>query len=98
MSNGGLLNPIPDDEDPAAAVGGRGRGGRGGDFGERLARVETHLEHVATKADVEALKTALVDAINQKHSVMLQWQIGIVVAAAVIMIVATVSAMLGGSS
>lgn len=98
MTNGGLLNPVPDDEDPAAAAGGRGRGGRGGDFGERLARVETHLEHVATKADVEALKTALVDALSKRHSVMLQWQIGIVVAAAVILIVAAVTAMLGSSS
>lgn len=98
MSNGRRLQSVRDDEDPASAAAGRGGGGRGGDFGERLARVETHLEHVATKADVEALKTALVDALSKRHSVMLQWQIGIVVASALILIVAAVTAMLGNSS
>ena len=87
MSSGRRLQAVLVDEEPAAAAGG-GDGRGGGNLGERLARVEAHLEHVATKEDVQTLKTDLVDAIGKKETSMLRWQIGIVVAAAVILIVA----------
>lgn len=56
-----------------------------GGVGERLARLETELRHVATKADVESIKTELVKAIGASQSSTLKWQIGIVVAAAMIL-------------
>ena len=92
MSNGGHLQPVRDDEEPAAAAG-RGGGGRGGDFGERLARLEAHLEHVAKKEDVQALKTDLVEAIGNTESSMLRWQLGIVLAAGLLLVISTVVAL-----
>lgn len=75
---------------PPDTVGRHGGAGNGGNLGERLARLEAHMEHLATKADVEALKTVLVEAIGKKETSMLRWQIGIVVTTALILVVAAV--------
>lgn len=66
--------------------------GDGGDFGERLARLEAHMAHLATKADVSKLQTEIVNTLGNKHATMLQWQIGIVITAAVILVVAALVA------
>lgn len=52
-------------------------GGNGGGIGERLARVEADMKHLATKADLQALKNDL-----------LKWQIGILAIACISLIVA----------
>ena len=47
-----------------------GHGPNGGPSGERLARLEANMDHLATKADLQTLKSDL-----------LKWQIGILVTA-----------------
>ena len=45
----------------------------------RLTAIETKLQHVATREDIEQIKTL----IEQKQNRLLQWSVGIVVAAVV---------------
>lgn len=50
------LHPVP--EPPEAESGGRGGGG-GGSFDSRLARLETHITYLATREDVQGVRTEL---------------------------------------
>ena len=88
-----------EDDPPSPSLGGPSGPSNGGNIGERLARLEAHVEHLATKADVEQIKTALVDAISTKETALvdaigktetrlLRWQIGIVVVSALTLAVA----------
>ena len=61
-------------------------GGGGGDVGERLARIETTLEHVATRESVADMKTL----IERKESTMLRWLLGILATAAIALVVALI--------
>ena len=70
----------------SARDSGSGNGGRYDDHEKRLrvvetatTRIETRMENLATKVDVEGVKTL----INQKESSMQRWLIGILVVALV---------------
>ncbi len=58
----------------------------GDDNAERLARLEEALGHLATKADVEAVKTLLA----QREAVMLRWLMGMVASAGLTVAIALV--------
>ena len=61
-----------------------GRSGFGGDdYGERLARIEAKLEHMATREDLAEVK-ALIEC---KETSMLRWLLGILSVAAVSVVV-----------
>lgn len=42
---------------PTSAPAGGSGGGQGDDLRERVAKLEAHLQHLATKTDVEGIKT-----------------------------------------
>jgi len=74
----GNLRPVPPSEEPLGSGDDNGGGG-GPRHGERLARIEAHLEHAATREDVAEVKAL----IERKESTMLRWLIGIIAIAAV---------------
>ena len=63
-----------------------GGAGGGGDHGERLARIESKMEYMATREDVAEVKTL----IERKEATMLRWLGGMVVVAAISLGVALV--------
>lgn len=76
---------------------GSGNGGRFDDHEQRLrvletaaTRIETRMENLATKLDVEGLKTL----INEKEASMQRWLIGILLTAIVSLVVAMVRTFL----
>ena len=72
-------------EDPPAGTPGLGGGGNGGSsHGERLARIEARLEHLATREDVSDVKAL----IERRISTILMWLLGIMAAAAISVVVA----------
>ena len=77
---------FPSRRPPASS--GSGNGGSG--HGERLARIETELKHVATREDVEAIKTL----IERKEATMLRWLLGLVGVAAITLVAAVIRTFL----
>lgn len=67
---------------PDPRTGGPGNGGS--NYGERLARIEAHLEHVAKREDVAEVKAL----IERKESTMLRWLVSILSVAAISLLVA----------
>ena len=61
-----------------------GSSGNGGNFGERLARVEAHMAYLATKEDVSKIETL----IERKEASRLRWLVGVVSVSAVSLVVA----------
>ncbi|MCY4498082.1 MAG: hypothetical protein OXC14_12425 [Rhodospirillaceae bacterium] len=82
MSTGDKVvqHPAQGTPNPGYPRGGPPNGGTG----ERLARLETELQHVAKKKDMSDLKTDLVKAIGDGRVTMLMWQIGILVTAVLV--------------
>ena len=68
---------------PAGRPSPNGGGNGGSDYGERLARIETRLEHVAMREDVAKVEVL----IERKESTMLRWLFGILAVAGVSLIV-----------
>lgn len=64
---------------PSGAPAPAGPGNGGSTHGERLARIEAKMEHVATREDVSELKVL----IERKESTMLRWLLGILAVAGV---------------
>ena len=64
--------------------GGGGNGGSG--HGERLARIEARMEHVATREDLAKIETL----IERKESTMLRWLLGIMAVAGISLVVALI--------
>lgn len=66
----------------------RSVGGSGGDgnHGERLARIESKMDYMATREDVQEVKTL----IERKEATMLRWLLGLLVVALVSLGVALV--------
>ena len=58
----------------------------GDDYAERLARLEEALGNLATKADIEGVKTLLA----QREAVMLRWLMGMVASAGLTVAIALV--------
>ena len=56
------------------------------DHGERLARLEQALEHLATKADIEALRVLIIE----RENVTLRWLMGMAAAAGLTVAIAMV--------
>ena len=56
------------------------------DHGERLARLEQAMEHVATKADIEALRVLIIE----RENVTLRWLMGMAAAAGLTVAIAMV--------
>lgn len=74
------LRAVDQSEDPPAGTPGPGGGGNGGSsLGQRLARVEGKLEHIATREDVSEVKAL----IKEEISSMLKWLLGIMALAAI---------------
>lgn len=68
-----------------------GSGGNGGTgHGERLARIEAKMEHVATREDLAKIEVL----IERKESTMLRWLLGIMAVAGVSLVVALVRVFL----
>ena len=59
--------------------------------GERLARLEQAMEHVATKADIEGVRTLIIE----REAVMLRWLIGVASMVAVTVGIAMVRTFAG---
>ena len=57
---------------PVAQTGGNGGGN---DLGERITKLETEMKHLATKEDIQSIRTDIEKAINAQ----LKWGIGILV-------------------
>ena len=69
--------------------GGGGNGGSG--HGERLARIEARMEHVATREDLAKIEVL----IERKESTMLRWLLGIMAVAGVSLVVALIRVFFG---
>ena len=63
---------------------GSGNGGSG--YGERLARIEAKMEHVATREDVTKVEVL----IERKEATILRWLLGILAVAGVSLVVALI--------
>ena len=68
----------------APSPGGTGNGRSG--HGERLARIEARMEHVATREDVSEVKIL----IERKESTMLRWLLGLMVVAGISLLAALI--------
>lgn len=79
----GNLRPVKTSEEPLGSGDDNGGGG-GPRHGERLARIEAHLEHVATREDVAEIKAL----IERKESTMLRWLVGVIAVAAISLLAA----------
>ena len=64
---------------PMQRSGGGSGSGDDGNYGERLARIESKMGHMATREDVQEVKTL----IERKESTMLRWLLGMLVVALV---------------
>lgn len=81
---------------PISSPGSSGSGG-GDDTGQRLARIEATMEHMATREDVADVKTL----IESRNATMTRWLVGILlttVGIAVSGVVAIVIALVKGFS
>ena len=63
-----------------------GDGPRDGEFGERLARIETEIKHLAKREDISEIKTLIADT-DAKRS---KWLIGIMVAVVIALVSASI--------
>ena len=74
------LKVVDDPPSPPPDPGSRGGSGNGGsNYGERLARIEAKMEHMATHEDIASVKTL----IAEKETTTLRWLIGIIAVAAI---------------
>ena len=71
---------------PAGRPSSGGGGNGGSDHGERLARIEAKMEHVATREDLKKVEVL----IERKESTMLRWLLGIIAVAGVSLVVALI--------
>ena len=74
-----------------------GGAGGGGDHGERLARIESKMEYMATREDVAEVKTLIErdvgdvkTLIERKEATMLRWLCSMVVVAIITLVAALV--------
>ena len=87
--NDGRENVVPITPTPSSGGGGGGSG-----HGERLARIEAKLEHMARRKDLDEVKTMVESvrtAVESKEARTMRWLAGIVAAEAI----AFVAAMIG---
>lgn len=75
---------------PAGRPSSGGGGNGGSDHGERLARIEAKMEHVATREDLKKVEVL----IERKESTMLRWLLGIIAVAGVSLVVALIRVFL----
>ena len=70
----------------------RSSGGGSGDdgFGERLARIETKMEYIATREDIANIKVL----IERKETISLRWQLGILSTAAISLVIVIIRTFL----
>ena len=83
----GHLRPVEDPPSPPRDPRPRGGNGNGGsDYGERLARIEAKMEHMATREDIASVRTLIAEVktlIAEKETKTLRWLIGIIALAAI---------------
>ena len=72
----GRLQAVEKQPEPQASEGSGGNGS-GGDYGERLVRIETKLEYLATQTDIADLKALIAN----KETTQTRWLVGVVLAA-----------------
>lgn len=84
------LGKVIDLPEGRPSSGGGGNGGAG--HGERLARIEAKMEHVATREDLAKIEVL----IERKESTMLRWLLGILAVAGVSLVVALIRVFLAG--
>ena len=83
MNRSGNVHQLASPEGtPSAGSGGNG----GSNHGERLARIEAKMEHVATREDIAKVETL----IERKEATMLRWLLGILAVAGVSLVVALI--------
>ena len=63
-----------------------GGGNRGSGYGERLARIEAKMDHMATREDVAEIKVL----IGNREASMLRWLIGLVAFALISVVVSLI--------
>ena len=84
---------MPDKQKNVVPIGSpnqSGGGNGGGELGERLARIENEITHLATKVDIESVKTL----IAQRESSQTRWLIGIISIATVSLVAALIRTFL----
>ena len=86
MSRPGNVVDLPEGR---PSSGGGGNGGPG--HGERLARIEARMEHVATREDLAKIEVL----IERKESTMLRWLLGIMAVAGISLVVALIRLFFG---
>ena len=76
---------------PPQTAGTEPPNGRVQDHAERLVRIETILENMATKTDIESIKTLL----STRESQQMKWLVGIVLLGLFSIIAAVIKTFLG---
>ena len=71
---------------PEGRPSSRGGGNGGSDHGERLARIEAKIEHLATREDVTKIEVL----IERKEATILRWLLGILALAGISLMVALI--------
>ncbi len=61
-------------------------GGGGGTIDERLARLETHMGYVVTKADLKDLENTIIKEINNKTSTSFKWMVGTLITVSIALV------------
>lgn len=69
---------------PTGTPASAGPGNGGGGYGERLARIEANMEHMATREDISELKVL----IERKEATMLRWLLSLVAVAGISLLAA----------
>ena len=77
---------------PSGAPNPGGPGNGGSNVGERLARIETKLEHVATREGLAEVKVL----IERKESTTMRWLLGIIAVALISVVVALIRTFIPG--
>ena len=82
---------------PTGNPGDTGGGDNGGDPGERLARIETQLQYVATRDDISELKVLVANEISdikviisQTDSSRSKWMIGVMMTVVLALVSASI--------
>ena len=80
---------LPTSDQPAIAASSSNGGGNGHRLAAieaRLAGLEAHMQHVATREDIQKLRTEIAEAQNS----MLKWLVGVMAAAGLTLVAAVI--------
>lgn len=82
----GKVHELPQATPPPPSAATDGGGGNGRDVHGRVSALEAHLQHLATKEDIQRIETL----IAKREAAMLRWLIGLVLTAGAALAIALV--------